>query len=136
MAAKPPHRIRRSLAWWAAVLFIVSTAFTISASLVSAATRPRWMGVTDVVIAFTWVFVVFGIQTLTPEKPNDEIKKKSYAFYRAFSIVPLALIVIYFLAGDRVDWEVLLIGLGWRSWLAIYAFPNWLEAWQWRSQQV
>lgn len=132
MAANPPHRIRHTLAWWAAVLFVVSTAFPIAASLISIGARPQWMGVADVIIAFTWVFVVFGIETLTHEKPNDEIRKKSLTVYRAISIVPLALIVIYFLAGERVDWEVLLVGLGWRSWLAIYAFPNWLEAWRWR----
>jgi hypothetical protein len=133
MATNPPHRIRHTLAWWAALLFIVSTAFPISASLISVSSRPRWMGVADVIIAFTWVFVVFGIETLTHEKPSDEIRKKSFTVYRAISILPLMLIVIYFLSGDRVDWEILLIGLGWRSWLAIFAFPNWLEAWQWRT---
>jgi hypothetical protein len=132
MATNPPHRIRHTLAWWAALLFFVSTSFPVGASLISVGAWPRWMGVADVITAFTWVFVVFAIETLTREKPSDEIRKKSFAVYRAISILPLALIVIYFLAGDRVDWEVLLIGLGWRSWLAIYAFPNWLEAWLWR----
>jgi hypothetical protein len=94
MATNPPHRIRHTLAWWAALLFIVSTAFPISASLISERARPNWIGVADVIIAFTWVFVVFGIETLTHEKPSDEIRKKSFTVYRGISILPLALIVI------------------------------------------
>jgi hypothetical protein len=32
-------------------------------------------------------------------------------------------IVVFFLAGDHVRWDVLLPGLAWRGWLLMYSLP-------------
>lgn len=37
-------------------------------------------------------------------------------------VVP-ALLVLFFVAGERVDWEILVVGLAWRGWLLIYTLP-------------
>ena len=39
------------------------------------------------------------------------------------------LILASLLLGDRLAWDVLLPGLGWRTWLLVYAFPAWLTLW-------
>ena len=38
------------------------------------------------------------------------------------SVVPL-LLVVFFVAGSRIDWRVLVIGLAWRGWLLVYTLP-------------
>ena len=43
-----------------------------------------------------------------------------------FVVVPLVLLVVFFLAGDAVRWHVLLPGLAWRAWLFVVALPSWL----------
>jgi hypothetical protein len=37
----------------------------------------------------------------------------------------LVLIVVFFLAGDRIVWINGLPGIAWRSWLLLYILPEW-----------
>jgi hypothetical protein len=39
-----------------------------------------------------------------------------------FSVIPV-LLIVFFIAGDRIDWQVLIVGLGWRRWLLLYTLP-------------
>jgi hypothetical protein len=39
-----------------------------------------------------------------------------------FSVIPV-LLIVFFIAGDRIDWQVLIVGLGWRGWLLLYTLP-------------
>ena len=39
-----------------------------------------------------------------------------------FATVPL-LLAVFFIVGERVDWDVLVIGLAWRGWLLLYTLP-------------
>jgi len=45
------------------------------------------------------------------------------ACYRVTGAVPLLLLVIFFLAGPDVRWDILLVGLAWRGWLLMYSLP-------------
>ena len=56
--------------------------------------------------------------------------RASYVCYRRAAYAPLLLLVLFFLLADRVQWDVLLIGLAWRAWLLLYALPFWLQAWR------
>jgi hypothetical protein len=47
---------------------------------------------------------------------------------RAASTVILVLLVVFFVVGDRIDWQVLLPGLAWRAWLFVYALPAVMSA--------
>ena len=33
------------------------------------------------------------------------------------------LLIGFFIAGDRIDWQVLIVGLAWRGWLLLYTLP-------------
>ena len=37
--------------------------------------------------------------------------------------VPLVLLVVFFIAGSHVRWEVLLTGFAWRAWLLMHSLP-------------
>ena len=44
---------------------------------------------------------------------------------RILANIPIALLLLFFLAGDRIIcWDVLLVGLGWRFWLLCYVLPS------------
>lgn len=38
-------------------------------------------------------------------------------------MIPIRLIG-FFIAGDRIDWQVLIVGLAWRGWLLLYTLPS------------
>ena len=38
------------------------------------------------------------------------------------NVIPV-LLIVFFLAGPRVDWTVLVVGLAWRGWLLLYTLP-------------
>jgi hypothetical protein len=38
------------------------------------------------------------------------------------SLIPM-LLVVFFLAGDRINWQVLIIGVACRGWLLLYTLP-------------
>jgi hypothetical protein len=38
------------------------------------------------------------------------------------------LLVLFFLAGDRIAWNIGLVGLAWRAWLLLYTLPAWYTA--------
>jgi hypothetical protein len=40
------------------------------------------------------------------------------------------LLVLFFVAGDRISWNILLPGLAWRAWLFVMVVPSWVAAWR------
>jgi hypothetical protein len=103
-------------------LFVVSTAFPIAASLMPAEFVSRGVGLLDVGVAFvllaTGIYIVSSKPSASPE--NDH---RAVAWYKNTSSVSLALLVVFFIAGSYVRWEVLLPGLAWRAWLFWYSLP-------------
>lgn len=53
---------------------------------------------------------------------------ETYRAYRVLISAILVLLVVFFLAGDRVTWTYFLPGIAWRSWLLLYTWPAWLAA--------
>jgi hypothetical protein len=39
-----------------------------------------------------------------------------------------ALLIVFFVVGERTDWRVLVIGLAWRGWLLLYTLPYLISA--------
>jgi hypothetical protein len=106
----------------AAVLFAISCAFPVAASLVPAAVLPIWIGYLDVVLAFIVAGLAIRISMADDAtKPVDTVRLVK--IYRAIGAVPLVLLVAFFLVGDRVRWDVLLPGLAWRAWIMMYTLP-------------
>ena len=120
---------RRTWARVAGLLFVVSSCFPLVASLLSADQHPAWLGPLDVATAGALLLISLG-PLRTSAEIQPEIVRASYVFYRGAAYAPLLLLVLFFLLADRVQWDVLLIGLAWRAWLLLYAFPFWLQAWR------
>jgi hypothetical protein len=69
----------------------------------------------DVALAGT-VMLVMGILTLRSQgRINAQAQQRSYRVYRGALQLPLLLLLIFFLVGDRIKWDILLIGLAWRT---------------------
>ena len=70
----------------------------------------RAMGLLDVAVAFalvaTGVYIVSAKLPTTPEN-----NRRAIAWYKVTGTVPLVLLVVFFIAGSRVRWEILLTGL-------------------------
>jgi hypothetical protein len=102
-------------------LFVVSTAFPLTASLMPATAVSRTIGLLDVVVALVLVATgVYIVSAKTPTTPENDWRAIGY---KGIGTVPLVLLVVFFIAGSRVRWEVLLPGLAWRAWLLMYSLP-------------
>jgi hypothetical protein len=79
-------------------------------------------------VALVLIVIAGALVARTGAPLGPEIVEESGRLYRAGANVLLVLLVLFFAAGDRIDWQVLLVGLGWRAWLLAYALPAWLAA--------
>ncbi|MGM9511686.1 hypothetical protein ACS5NO_28380 [Larkinella sp. GY13] len=109
-------------------LFSVSLLFPITASIVNQTGQVYWVaGSVDVSVAFLCLFVSIVLITTenqmdTPAMLEKRLKVLTYLFN-----LPLVILAIYFL-GIKLNWEVLLIGLGWRVWLFTMTLPYVIRA--------
>jgi hypothetical protein len=125
--------VRRRWAGGAGLLFVISSWLPLIASVLPTDQHPSWLGPLDVATAGTLLLISLGPIRATSSEIQPEIVRASYAFYRRAAHALLMLLAFFFLLGDRVHWDVLLIGLAWRAWLLLYAFPFWLQAWRERQ---
>jgi len=109
-----------------AVLFAVSTAFPIAASLLPGDTPPRWLGVADVIVAFGVTALGVFLVSKYPHAAGGAAAERALAVLRGATTVFLCLLVLFFVAGDAIKWHVLLPGLAWRGWLFALVLPSWL----------
>ena len=119
---------RRALGRTCVALFALSTAFPLSAAILDRSHPPRWLGVADVAVAA----ILFGAVALLEARGRSAVTDRHrLAALRATQVVVgviPALLVAYFVAGARVNWTVLVIGLAWRGWLLLYSLPVIAEA--------
>ena len=119
----------RTLAIATAVVFFISLMFPISVGVVNDTTRfPRIWGVIDVAIAFLLVTLAIIIAARYGRRVTDGIRMETYRAYRILMNLILVLLVIFFLADDRLTWTYFLPGIAWRTWLLFYSWPSWLAA--------
>jgi hypothetical protein len=124
-----PTGAGRPLALGVAVLFVVSSAFPVVAGLSKdTASFPKSWGVADVAIAFILAILACAIAGLWDKKVDRRAEDFSYRAYRGLTHGILALLVVFFLAGDRVVWINCLPGFAWRAWLLLYGLPSWYAA--------
>lgn len=122
-------RSLRSLAIATAVVFCISTAFPVVAALLrDAAALPRIVGVMDGVLAFALVIMAMALWARTQGRVTADANDATYRAYRLLIHVIMGLLVVFFLFGDRIAWNIGLIGLGWRAWLLMYTLPAWYTA--------
>ena len=114
---------RATIARLYGILFAVSTAFPVGASLMPAEAVTRTMGVLDVALAF--VLLAFGIYIVSVSSPvPSAVNARAVAWYIVSGTVPIVLLAVFFVAASRVEWPVLLVGLAWRAWLFYYTLPG------------
>ena len=119
----------RSLAVATAIMFCVSMGFPLAAAVYPGAQGlPRAIGMLDVTIAFALVIMAMILHARTLSKVTKEDHEAAYRAQRVLIHVILVLLVLFFLAGDRIAWNIGLIGLAWRSWLLLYTLPAWYAA--------
>ncbi len=108
------------------LFFSVSLLFPIFASMINKNGVVLTIGFLDVAIAFLCV-IFFFLLVLNGRQSDPHIIDKTRRITEYVVTVPLILIVMYFI-GVKVNWEILLIGLGWRFWLLILALPYLVSA--------
>jgi len=105
-----------------AALFVGSAMFPIAAS-VYPADAPRWVGFADVGFAALLLAAVISLTLQMQNRVRDDDKLTAFRISQRFiSVIPL-LLVLFFIAGGHVKWEILVIGLAWRAWLLLYSLP-------------
>jgi hypothetical protein len=108
------------------MVFVISSLFPVVAAFVrDREAWPQWWGVLDVVIAFVLTMLAFAVMGFGQTKVNKRVEDASYRAYRLLLHGILALLVVFFLAGDRIVWSNCLTGFGWRAWLLLYSLPAW-----------
>jgi hypothetical protein len=124
------NRIRpnRFLAIATAVVFCISTVFPVVAALGGAAALPRAVGIADGILAFVLVFMAMALFVRTQGKVTKDARDAAYHGYRVSMHLILGLLVAFFLFGDRIAWNIGLVGLAWRAWLLLYTLPAWYTA--------
>jgi hypothetical protein len=124
----PQPRDLRSLLVLGGALFFISTLFPILASLPSAGAPPAWAGWLDVVLAVVGIGLV--VDGASQGKIGEDARQDAYRGYRVLLNLPILLLVVFFVWGNRLKWEVLLPGLAWRTWLLGYVLPARIARWR------
>jgi hypothetical protein len=129
LTSHPRSNLSQRLAVAPAVVFTVSLAFPVTAALSkNTSAFPEWWGPLDVGIAFLPAILAIAVlavadRHVTQRAPGPNLPRLPRALARV-----LALVVVFFLAGDRITWRFGLLGLAWRSWLLLYSLPAWYAA--------
>ena len=122
-------RSSRSLAIATAVVFVISTIFPVVASLVpDASSLPKIVGVTDGVLAFVLVVMAMVLWVRTQGKVTRDAEVTAYRAYRVLIHAIIVLLLVFFILGNRIAWNIGLVGIAWRAWLLFYALPAWYTA--------
>jgi Na+/melibiose symporter-like transporter len=112
-----------------AALFTVSTLFPIVASLLPEDHVSRGVGVLDVALAAALLVCAALTHHRAGPVRSVQVQAAAGSFHGAAWNVPLLLLIVFFVAGDRVRWNVLLPGLAWRAWLLAATVPAGVSLW-------
>jgi hypothetical protein len=119
---------RRPLAVATAVVFVISSVFPVVAGLSrDTSSYPKWWGPLDVGIAFVLAFLAIVIFVLAQGEVDKQADEASYRAYRILIHGIMAILVVFFLVGDRIVWTYCLVGFAWRFWLLLYGLPAWIS---------
>jgi hypothetical protein len=120
---------RRQLAMITAVVFCISSTFpAVAAFITDTASWPVWWGRVDVVLAFVLAVLAFTLVGATRDLVDKQAEDSSYRAYRILTHGILAILLVFFMFGDRIIWTKCLTGFAWRAWLLLYCLPAWFTA--------
>ena len=69
--------------------------------------------------------MVLAVMATAQGRINKQADDATYRAYRVLTHGILVMLVVFFLAGERITWINCLTGFGWRAWLLLYALPSW-----------
>ena len=69
--------------------------------------------------------MVLAVMATAQGRINKQADDATYRTYRVLTHGILVMLVVFFLAGERITWINCLTGFGWRAWLLLYALPSW-----------
>src|SRR6516162_10163472 len=108
---EPAAQWRRGFAVVTVAMFLISSVFPVAAGLSrDTSAFPQWWGTLDVAIAFVLAIFVFGIFGLAHGNESPQVEVAGYRAYRVLIHAILALLVVFFLWGDRIVWSQCLTG--------------------------
>jgi len=126
LGTQPAPRWSRPLAVATAAVFCLSTVFPVVAGLSkNTGAFPKWWGIADVVLAFVLAARAFQLMVAAHGKISRQAEDATYRAYRILTHGIFVMLVVFFLAGERITWINCLTGLGWRAWLLLYVLPSW-----------
>jgi hypothetical protein len=76
-------------------------------------------------LAFVLAVMVFAVMETAHGKISRQAEDATYRAYRILTHGIFVMLVLFFLAGERITWTNCLTGFGWRAWLLLYALPSW-----------
>jgi hypothetical protein len=82
----------------------------------------------NVGIAFILALLAIVVLALAQGQVSRQAEDASYRAYRVLLHGIFAMLVVFFLFGDRIVWVNCLTGFAWRAWLLSYGLPAWLTA--------
>ena len=103
----------------AVVQLVVSVALLLFAS--TRADLPAWGGPLDAAIAFTLIATAFLIWRRAGDRVGLPELRLGHA---VAAIVPALVLVAIWWYRDSLDFNILLPGLAWRTWLVLYTLPS------------
>lgn len=105
-------------------LFGVSTALPVVAALLPSSATPAVLGAIDVIVAAAVIVTGFVIESAARVQVTDGDRRVAWRVVRILANVPLLLLILFFVRPDIVRWDVLLVGLAWRTWLLLWVLPS------------
>lgn len=103
--ARPLPPWSRPLAIATATMFFISIAFPVVAGLSkNTGAFPKWWGMADVVLAFVLAAMVFAVMVAAHNKVSRQADDATYRAYRTLIHGIFVMLVVFFLAGDRITW--------------------------------
>ena len=123
-----------ALARLSVALFVLSVLFPIAGGLFVASQPPRWLGITDVVVAATLFASTVLVVARQKRNVGDHDRVAALRINQTVAgVIPL-LLAGYLVIGSRLNWTVLIIGLAWRGWLLLYSMPYLIAAFRRRAE--
>jgi hypothetical protein len=105
-------------------LFGISTCFPLVAAVLNSPDPPRALGLADVAAAAALVTFAGILHVRARHLVTDHDLVWAWrAMRHVMSIIPI-LLIVFFLAGPRISWQVLVIGLAWRFWMFAAVLPE------------
>jgi len=120
-------RWNRRLANIAAAVFLISSIFPLVAGFVRDTSKvPKIWGQLDVAVAFLLCALMIAVLARANSLVTEQVERTTYSAYRSLIHVIFLMLVVFFVAGDRIKWIQCLTGFGWRAWILLYGLPQWM----------